>query len=89
LLATPPAVTERAIFEPMRALDTSERAARIQVELNRALGPERRLEMVMELSEFARQFALTRLRAQHPELSEPDLRRLLTEQLYGRAFGAK
>jgi hypothetical protein len=73
----------------MRALDTSERAARLQLDLHRALGPERRMEMVMELSDFARQFALARLRARHPEFSEPDLRRLLTEQLYGRAFGAK
>lgn len=73
----------------MRALDTSERASRLQAGLNRALGPERRLLMVMETSEFARQFAKARLRKQHPQFSEEELMHALTAELYGRVPGVK
>jgi hypothetical protein len=73
----------------MRARDTSERAAAIQAELNRALGPEKRLRMVMEISDFAREFAKARIREQHPEYDESEVLLALTEELYGPLPGGK
>lgn len=56
----------------------------MQLELNRALTPEARIQMVLDLSELAREFAKGRLRAQYSDASEEELRRILTEEMYGR-----
>jgi hypothetical protein len=68
----------------MRASDTSEKAARIQEELHDKLGPEGRFLLAMEMSELAHEFAKAGLRAQRPELTEPELMRELARVLYGR-----
>ncbi len=68
----------------MRALDTSEKAARIQEELHDKLGPEGRSRLAMQMSELAHEFAKAGLRAQRPDLSEPELMRELARVLYGR-----
>jgi hypothetical protein len=52
-------------------------------ELNRALGPERRLMQALELSDFLHQLAKAGLRSRHPEYSEDDLVRTLTLQFHG------
>jgi len=68
----------------MRALDTSEKAARIQEELHDKLGPEGRIRLAIEMSDLAREFAVAGLRAQRPELTEPELMRELVRVLYGK-----
>ena len=67
----------------MRRGDTSEKAASVEAELNRALGPAGRFVQAMELSDFLREMAKTGLRARHPDLVETDLVRTLTIQLHG------
>jgi hypothetical protein len=67
----------------MRSRDTSAKAAALTAELNRSLGPERRLVQAMELSDFLREMAKAGLRSRHPEYSEDELVRALTRQLHG------
>jgi hypothetical protein len=67
----------------VRPRDTTEKAAAVVAELNRALGPERRFIQALELSDFLRQFAKAGLRSRHPEYSEEELMRALTLQFYG------
>ena len=66
-----------------RARDTSETAAVLVKEINRSLGPERRLLQAMELSDFVRELARAGIRSRHPEYSEAEVRRSLTTSLYG------
>lgn len=68
----------------MRARDTSEKAAAIQDELHRALGPEGRFELAMRMSELARDFAKAGVRARYPDRTEAEVLRELTKIFYGR-----
>ena len=70
----------------MLTRDTSKRAAAVQSELQARLGPERRFRLAMEISEFAREFAKARLRAEHPEFSDAEVLRALTVQMHRRAL---
>lgn len=57
--------------------DTSREAAALQASIQRRLtGPER-LRIALDMSQFARELALSRLRLQHPDWSEVDLKREL------------
>jgi hypothetical protein len=67
--------------------DTTLEAQRIQAEVLRRLGPSRRLEVAIAMSEEARSLAKQRLRQQHPELDEAALGRALIEDLYGIRVG--
>ena len=67
--------------------DTTLEAQRIQAEVLRRLGPSRRLELAIAMSEEARSLAKQRLRQQHPELDEAALGRALIEDLYGIRVG--
>ncbi len=67
----------------MRSRDTSEKAATIAADANRALGAERRFEQALELSDLLREMAKAGLRARHPEYSDEELIRALTVQLHG------
>jgi hypothetical protein len=67
----------------MARLDTSVEAARIQAEIHRRMGPAGRLALAGRLSVTVRLLALSRLRAAHPEMSEGQIRDLLTRELYG------
>jgi hypothetical protein len=73
----------------MRPRDTTERAAAIEAERNRALGSEGRFRQAMELSDFLRDFAKAALRSRHPEYTEDELLRALTVQLHGAASSRK
>jgi hypothetical protein len=64
--------------------DTSEKAARIQFELQDKLGFEGRFKLIMEMSQLMHEFARAGLRAQRPELPEPELSRELARVLYGK-----
>ena len=65
------------------ALDTTPEASRIQAEVLRGLGANRRLEIACKMSEAVRSIALARLRAKHPGLDPAAIRDLLIFELYG------
>jgi DUF1365 family protein len=67
--------------------DTTHEAHRVQAEVLRRLGPSRRLEIAIAMSEEARSVVKQRLREQHPELDESALGRALIEDLYGIRVG--
>ena len=72
--------------------DTSADAAAVLLGLLREAPPWRKLQMVGELNETVRVFALAGLRRRHPGLSEAHLRRRLADLLLGpelarRAYG--
>ena len=50
----------------MRPLDTSERAAAVQSDLQDSIGPGERVSLAMKASDFAREFAKAALRQRHP-----------------------
>jgi hypothetical protein len=62
--------------------DTTRVAAAIQTRVLRGLGGSRRLTMALEMSLFARELTLTRLRKQHPEWPERKLRLELLRLVY-------
>ena len=55
--------------------DTDPRFAAAQRAAWERLGPEGRLKLAFEMSEFVRKLALVGLRARHPEWSDAELRR--------------
>jgi hypothetical protein len=67
--------------------DTSPEAERVQAEVLRRLGPSRRLEIAIAMSEEARSLVKERLHQQHPNLDETALGRALIEELYGIRVG--
>ena len=67
--------------------DTSPEAEQVQADVLRRLGPNRRLEIAIAMSEEVRELAKQRLRRQHPELDEAGLQRALIEELYGIKLG--
>lgn len=67
--------------------DTSPEAEQVQADVLRRLGPNRRLEIAIAMSEEVRELTKQRLRLQHPELDEPGLQRALIEELYGIRLG--
>lgn len=67
----------------MRSQDTTRKAAAIQEELFRQMGPERRLRVALAMSDSMRNVAVAGLRSRHPELSELELSRELLRILYG------
>ena len=67
--------------------DTSPEAERVQAEVLRRLGPSRRLEIAIAMSEEARSLVRQRLHQQHPALDEEALGRALIEELYGIRIG--
>jgi hypothetical protein len=67
--------------------DTSLEAARVQADVLRRLGPSRRLEIALQMSEEARSMVKARLRRQQPGLDEAGLHRALIEELYGIRIG--
>ena len=69
--------------------DTTPEAARIQADVQRRLGPARRLDIAFAMSEAVRTMVRERLHARHPEWDEPQLRAALIEELYGVRIGAR
>jgi hypothetical protein len=57
--------------------DTSPEAAVIQASIHRRLTGAQRLQIAVEMSQLAREFALTRLRNVHPDWSDAQLKREL------------
>ena len=63
--------------------DTTSEAAALQVEIYRKMSGEQRLKLAIEMSEFARELTLSRLRSEHPEWSDWELRRELLRYAFG------
>jgi len=63
--------------------DTSPEVEQLQIELLRRTPPWRKLEMVGQLNETARTFALSGLRQRHPQATPQELRRRLADLLLG------
>jgi len=57
--------------------DTSPEAAAIQMGIYRRMSGEQRLKIAFELSDFLRRAAMSRIRREHPEWSEWQVKREL------------
>ncbi|HEY0021917.1 MAG TPA: hypothetical protein VGB24_03375 [Longimicrobium sp.] len=57
--------------------DTSPEAAAIQDEIIRRMTGEQRLLLAIEMSEFARELAASRLRQEHPDWTDWEIKREL------------
>lgn len=66
----------------MRALDTSAEADALQREIQRRLGGPSRLRLALDMSVAARALALARLRQQHPDYSELELKKALLRLMF-------
>ena len=58
----------------MRPVDTEPEAARVQLEVFRRMGPERRLEAAIALSQTCRRLLMEGVRGRHPEYDEGETR---------------
>lgn len=63
--------------------DTTPEAQAVQDEVLRAMTGEQRLKLAFEMSEMARNLALARLRAEHPEWTDWELKRELLRYAFG------
>ena len=57
--------------------DTSREAAALQTSIHRRLTGAQRLRIALDMSQFARELSLCRLRSEHPDWTEADLKREL------------
>ncbi|MDO9693325.1 MAG: hypothetical protein Q7W56_01190 [Candidatus Latescibacteria bacterium] len=63
--------------------DTTPQAAALQISILRGLSGEQRLMTAIEMSDLTRELCRSRLRGQHPDCSEADLRREFLFCVYG------
>lgn len=63
--------------------DTTPEVQAIQDEIHRRMTGEQRLNLAIEMSEMARGFALARLRSEHPDWTEWELKRELLRYAFG------
>lgn len=61
----------------MPSRDTSRDAEEVQLGVFRGMTGEQRLKLALEMSDFARELSLSRLRAEHPEWSDWEVKREL------------
>jgi hypothetical protein len=65
--------------------DTSPEAAEIQAGIYRRMTGAERLKLAVEMSITARELTLSRLRAEHPDWSDRELKRELLRYAFGSA----
>ncbi len=75
----------------MRLLDTSAEAEKVQIDIFRRLGPEKRLESAALLSETCRTLLAEGVRKRHPDYNDEQVRLgvircLLPEELFIQAY---
>lgn len=63
--------------------DTSPAVQQIQDDIHRRMTGEERLKLAFEMSEMARNFALARLRKEHPDWTEWEFKRELLRHAFG------
>jgi len=74
-----------------RPLDTTSEADQLQLEIFRRMGPEKRLQAGIELSQLCRKLLLEGVRMRHPEYDEREvklaaIRLTLPEDLFLAAY---
>jgi hypothetical protein len=69
--------------------DTNPKAEQVQIELLRRVPAWRKIQMVSQLNETVRTLALSGLRQRHPNASPELLRRMLADQILGKALAEK
>ena len=69
--------------------DTHPKARQVQIELLRKFGPERRLAIALELTDFVLKLARRGIAAAHPNLSERERQLLFVEVHYGRELSGR
>jgi hypothetical protein len=67
----------------LNATDTSPEAKRLQARAHRALGPNGRVEVALELSEAVRELRLSCLRSTSPDASRQDLVKRFISEVHG------
>lgn len=65
--------------------DTPPDVAEMQAAIHRKMTPAQRLALAMEMSRMAREFALARIRMEHPEWSEAEQKKELLRIAFGSA----
>jgi len=75
----------------MRPPDTASEAEKVQVEVFRSMGPERRLQSAIALSQTCRKLLREGVRRRHPEYGERQImlavaRLMLPEELFLAAY---
>jgi len=70
----------------MRPLDTHPDAYEVQLRVFRSMSPERRGEIIAEMSDLTRALCRTGIRRRHPEYSDADVAQELLRLLYGEAI---
>ena len=75
----------------MRPLDTTPEADQLQLEIFRRMGPEKRLQAGIALSQLCRKLLLEGVRMRHPEYNERQIelaviRLMLPENLFLAAY---
>ncbi len=63
--------------------DTTSQAIAIQVGIHRRLSGAERLQLALEMSIMTRQLSIARLRREHPDWSDSDLKRELLRYAFG------
>ena len=63
--------------------DTSSEAARVQIEVYRRMGPEKRLELALQLGDSLREFVAAGVRLRQPDWNEGQVRRELMRLYLG------
>ncbi len=61
----------------MPSRDTSQDAEQVQLDVFRRMTGEQRLKLALEMSDFARGLSLSRIRAEHPQWSDWEVKREL------------
>jgi hypothetical protein len=61
----------------MAISDTSPEAAEVQLEIFRRMTGEQRLKLALEMSDFARGVSMSRIREEHPDWSDWEVKREL------------
>ena len=69
--------------------DTSQAAETLQARIHRGLTGAQRLQLALDMSEWARELCLTRLRRAHPEWTDRDLKRELLRYAFRSAGGPR
>jgi hypothetical protein len=64
--------------------DTTPTAAALQTAIHRKLSGEQRLATALEMSLMMRELSAARLQREHPEWSEPEIKRELLRYAFGQ-----
>jgi hypothetical protein len=70
----------------MRSRDTAPDAHRVQLEAYRQMGPARRVQLAIEMSERAREIAIEGTLARSPGMSREEARERVLRQILGDAL---